>query len=192
MLHDKYNRVIDDNKFLKIALSYFYEGQVKSAYSDEGFINIITCLEALYNEGNTDISYKLALRAAFLISLTNSSYQPDKIFDNIKTAYNERSKLIHGDKITADMAIRAEIHHYSRLSLINMIILCCSPDFQKISSKKRKNEIINKLDRALLNDSHKQSLKNTIERSWNDFIPKTSGRFEFRNDRGEVFSIAAW
>ena len=192
MLHDKYNPIIKDNKHLEIALSYFHEAQVKSVYSDEGFINIITCLEALYNEGNVNISYKLALRTAFLISLTNSSYSPEQIFDNIKSAYNERSMLIHGGDGTANMAMRDKIHNYSRWSLICMIILCSSPEFQTTSKTKRKKDLIKKLDMAMLSDSYKQSLKTIIAANWNDFVPNPLGSFEFKNDRGEVYMMNAW
>ena len=192
MLLDKYNPIIKDNKHLEIALSYFHEAQVKSVYSAEGFINIITCLEALYNEGQVGISYKLALRTAFLISLTNSPFASEQIFDSIKSAYNERSKLIHGDDVTANMAMRDQIHNYSRWSLICMIILCSSSEFQTIPKTKRKKDLIKKLDMAMLNDSYKQSLKTIIAANWNDFIPNPAGSFEFKNDRGEVYVMNAW
>ena len=70
-LHDKYIDVVSENEFIQIALDYFYEAEKKFVYSNEGFINAIISMEALFNEASTDLKYKLSHRAAFLLGLSD-------------------------------------------------------------------------------------------------------------------------
>ena len=57
-LHDKYIDVVSENEFIEIALDYFYEAKKKFVYSNEGFISAVISMEALFNEGPSDIKYK--------------------------------------------------------------------------------------------------------------------------------------
>ena len=53
-------------------------------------------LESLYLRDDKELGYKLALRAAFM--LTSSKEEREKIFIKLKQAYSVRGKVAHGTK----------------------------------------------------------------------------------------------
>ena len=53
-------------------------------------------LESLYLSDDKELSYKLALRAAFV--LTSSKKEREKVFTWLKQAYGARGKVAHGKK----------------------------------------------------------------------------------------------
>ena len=86
-LHDRYVNLIEENQFLSIALDYFYDANKKSVYEEE-LISAMISMEALFNENPSDISYKLALRASFLLGL----YDIDSLeaYEQLKKFYKHR------------------------------------------------------------------------------------------------------
>lgn len=91
---DKIMAVVDSNKVpaLETAL-VMYRRAVSTMESLEDFISIVTALEALFSDGNSELTYKLSLRTAIMLKekMGNSRL----IFDEVKKIYDKRSKLVH-------------------------------------------------------------------------------------------------
>jgi len=135
-LHDKYIAVVTENEFIEIALDYFYEAQKKSVYSSEGFISALISMEALFNDGPTDIKYKLSHRAAFLLGLCGMD--PIETFNKLKELYDTRSKLVHGGGTLPHDPDRYLVSTYTRRSLIIFLILLNSKKSKKLTKVKGK------------------------------------------------------
>ena len=156
-IHDLYQIAITENKFLRLSLDFFYESQISSAYSDEGLIKSIISMEALFNDGSTDISYKLALRAAFILSPIFSDTLT--VFNNLKKAYSCRSKIVHGSgaDINVDGELQSNICHYNRSALMIFMILLNNPTRQRWPKNKRKDCLMQQIDHAMI-DLEKRNL----------------------------------
>lgn len=188
-LHDKYTDVVSENEFIEIALDYFYEAEKKFVYSNEGFISAVISMEALFNEGPSDIKYKLSLRAAFLLGLCD--VDPIEAFDKLKDFYNKRSKLVHGGGTLPHDPDRYLVSKYTRRSIIIFMILLNDEKRRNLSKNKRKMEILKEIDHAMLNKEMRNSLKKEINKGLNDFkltIPRT---FEGEGKHGH-YRITAW
>lgn len=188
-LHDKYISIVAENEFVEIALDYFYEAEKKFAYSDEGFISATISMEALFNEGPSDIKYKLSLRAAFLLGLCGMD--PIEGFEKIKILYNKRSKLVHGRGSLNNDPDHDLISKYTRRSIIIFLILLSNKKRQAISKNKRKEEILKEIDHAMLNEKIRTSLKKEINNGLKNFkltIPRT---FEGEGKHG-YYRKTAW
>ena len=188
-LHDKYIDVVKENSFLSIALKYFYEAEKISVSDNEGFINAMVCLEALFNDGAFDIKYKLALRAAFLLGL--SGFNSAEVFEKLKRLYNFRSTLLHGSgELKYDSDIYS-VSGYCRRALMIFMILLKNSGRSNISSKSRKNEILKEIDYAMIDIKRMESLKSEIRKGLKNFrlnIPRTFTVIE----NGREFRTIAW
>ena len=196
-IRDKYTQVVKENTHLETALDCLHDSKAKSYYSNEGFINVIIGMEALYSENSSDISYKLAHRAAFLLGLLyKSPLESYIIFENIKKAYSKRSAVVHGRVAKKGGRLRSTMFSYLRLSLIIMIILYRGKNSKRQSNMKngggtRKENMLKRIDLAMLNPLERQKLISEIKRFRKDFQPLASGKFEW-NDGGHKFGTNAW
>ena len=86
--------------------------QVARASSDLGLkvAHYVTCFEALFSTDSTELAHKLAERMALFLG--KNVGERTKIFKQVKAAYNIRSKVVHGDKITKKIA--EQIHELLR------------------------------------------------------------------------------
>jgi len=188
-LHDKYIDIINDNEFISIALDYFYESEKKFVYTDEGFISAMISLESLFNEGPSDIKYKLSHRAAFLLGLC--SIDSIETFENLKKFYNLRSNIVHGDEKTSNAPDRYLVSHYTRKAITIFLILLSNHKRQEIGKKKRKKGLLNEIDYAMFDLNRRSSLKQEINKGLKNFkltIPRT---FEGSGKNGE-YRTTAW
>ena len=188
-LHDKYIAVVADNEFIEIALDYFYDAQKKFVYSNEGFISAVISMEALFNEGPTDIKYKLSHRAAFLLGLCGMD--PIETFNKLKDFYNKRSKLVHGGGTLPHDPDKYLVSTYTRRSLMIFLILLNSKKRKEISKNKRKIELLKEIDHAMLDPEMRNSLKKEINKGLKDFklpIPRT---FEGEGKHG-AYRVTVW
>ncbi len=189
-LHDKYILLIEENDFLKISLKYFYEAEKKNVNSDEGFIDSITCLEALFNESSNDIKYKLSHRAGFLLGLFK--YNSIEVYEKLKKFYNDRSNLVHGNGALKYEKDRYLIEEYTRSAIIIFLILL-SNDKRKedIKKKDRKNQILKEIDHAMLDYEKSNNLKKEIDIGIEDFKLNIPRVFEGKGKKGNYY-IHAW
>ena len=59
----------------------------------------MSAFEALFSTSSAELSHKLSERVAFFLSEYGKSHTKIEVFKNIKTAYEIRSKLVHGDNL---------------------------------------------------------------------------------------------
>jgi hypothetical protein len=59
----------------------------------------ITCMEALFCTDSAELSYKLSERVALLLG--RQLDERKRIYATMKSAYNIRSKTVHGDKLSS-------------------------------------------------------------------------------------------
>jgi hypothetical protein len=188
-LHDKYIGVVTENEFIEIALDYFHEAEKKFIYSDEGLISATISMEALFNEGPSDIKYKLSHRAAFLLGLCDMD--PIEAFEKLKVLYNKKSKLVHGGGSPDHDPDRNLISRYTRRSIIIFMILLSNEKRQKISNKNRKIEILKEIDHAMLNEEMRNSLKKEIKKGLKNFKLTVTRTFEGQGEHG-TYRVSAW
>lgn len=106
---------------LKIALNRF-----NSSYGEDQpdrLLDQMIALESLYLGDDKELGYKLALRAAFL--LTEREKERGKIFKRLKEAYRARGTIVHGGErpsklgelvVDTEEYLRQSIKHFIRLS----------------------------------------------------------------------------
>lgn len=188
-LHDKYIDVVTQNEFLAVSLKYFYEAEKKFVYSDEGFISAVISMEALFNEGPSDIKYKLSHRAGFLLGL--SGMEPIEAFEKLKGFYNKRSNLVHGGGQPPHDPDRYLVSRYTRRAIIVFLILLRNEERRKQKAKDRKMNLLNEVDRAMLDGDRCKILKKEIVKGLRDFrlpVPRT---FEGTGKNGK-YRVTAW
>ena len=188
-IHDKYIETVSNNEFIEIALDYFYDAEKKFVYSDEGFISCMISMEALFNEGPSDIKYKLSHRAAFLLGLCGMD--SIQAFGKLKEFYNTRSKLVHGG---GDLPYDPDRHlasDYTRRCITIFLILLQNASRREIGKKQRKNELLLEIDHAMLNINHRKQLKSEIKKGLKHFELPVPRVFEGQGAHGH-YRVTAW
>ncbi|MCD4780420.1 MAG: hypothetical protein K8S27_07735 [Candidatus Omnitrophica bacterium] len=188
-LHDKYINVINENKFLLIALDYFHDAEKKFVYNDEGFISAMISLESLFNEGPSDIKYKLSHRAGFLLGMCD--IDSVDAFEKLKLFYNHRSKLVHGEGATTYDPDRYLVSHYTRKAIIIFLILLNNSERQSIGKNKRKQAILKEIDYAMFDSKRRKALEQEIKKGLKDFKLKIPRTFEGAGENGD-YRTTAW
>ena len=188
-LHDKYIKVVEDNEFMKISLEYFYDAQKKFVYSDEGFISAMISMESMFNEGPSDIKYKLSHRAGFLLGL--SGVDSVEAFEKLKALYNTRSKLVHGGGSSSHDPDRHLVSRYTRKAIIIFLILLTNEERRGASKKRRKENLLKEIDYAMLYINSRKSLEKEIKTGLRNFKLKIPRVFEGEGKNGE-YRVTAW
>ena len=101
----------------------------------------ISAFEALFSTSPTELAHKLSERVAYLLGAYG--YSKIEVFQNMKAAYEMRSKLVHGDSISDK-----KIDGMSRLSICcdNYLRKIMQLLFSEIDLKKEIDVAPNKLD----------------------------------------------
>ena len=186
-LYNKYISVVNENKFIEIALNYFYDAQKKFNHnSNDGFISTMISLEALFNESPTNIKYKLSHRAAFLLGLCDED--PIEIFKKLKKIYDTRSNLVHGGKTPQDDLYIYLASTYTRRLLIIFLILLNNEKRKGISKRK----LLEEIDHAMLDLKMRNSLAKEINDAIKDFELSIPRKFEVEGKDGKTYTVRAW
>lgn len=102
-------------------------GRFHSAYHgpiEDRLIDQMIAFESLYLGGPQELTYKLALRVAFLLGKTED--KRDVIFSDMKKAYNYRSRIVHGDTKVSREELReivSKTEEYLRQSIRRFLLL---------------------------------------------------------------------
>ncbi len=185
-LHDRYVPINQENEFLKMSLDYFYDSEIKFVYSNEGFINATMSLEALFNDGASDIKYKLVQRASFLLGLVD--FDPISVYADLNKFYNYRNQLVHGASITINIQEKYKLSRYARRSIIIMHILLRNSKRKQINKNEKKSSILKEIDYAMLIPARRERLKREIIRGLKDFKLKVPRTFEKKG----VYRYTVW
>jgi hypothetical protein len=126
-----------------------------------GFTDAIISLEALFNEAPNDISYKIAMGASFILSLTGLSRI--ETFADIKKAYGYRNDIVHGKKkVELDKEFVDRIQMYAGRSVQCMHAFCLKFDGNK-------QDLIKMMDEAMLVTSKVQDMRQQVKNGLHDF-----------------------
>ena len=79
---------------------YFLQGARLMGFLPEKIAYYCTCFETLVSTSATELAHQVSERVAILIAKNPS--ESVEIYRNIKRAYDTRSKLVHGDRLTAE------------------------------------------------------------------------------------------
>jgi hypothetical protein len=131
----------DQYAYLKLAMKYYRKGKWNEIPEDK-LINFFIALETLYSNSKSEISFRFATRLALLLG--RSSQTRKTIAQEAKVLYDMRSRLIHGDKFTITTKHLNKIDKWLRKSILS---------FMMLSDHYSKDEILIKLDEAMLNNS---------------------------------------
>jgi hypothetical protein len=84
---------------------------------DDRFVDLMIAAEALFGDSRekTDIKYKFALRAAYLLA-PDTPVLRREIFDEMRVAYDLRSAIVHGNEPKASITV-----HGMQLSLCGFV-----------------------------------------------------------------------
>jgi hypothetical protein len=180
-LFEKYYDVVRKFDFLKFALgSSFDAGTVALEYTDTSeFIDACISLEALYNDGGSDLKYKISLRLAFLLGFDD--FPPMTTFYNADKIYNKRSSVVHGGGYNPEGVYIEQTKSYARRSCICFLILC-HKRINQFSNEKSKGILLKEIDRAMLEREKRSELEQEIVKGIaKDFKPK----FKVRRDESQ-------
>jgi len=140
--------------YLDIALKRYKDALTDNSPSIRRLTLFIMGLEALYLQSNSELKFRLSIKAALLLS--NFSENPNDVFTNIKKAYDLRSKYVHG-KMCKNQELNnllLIIGNYLRKSIIIFLVSDKKENFlheiktslyDKNSSDKLTKKITNKL-----------------------------------------------
>jgi hypothetical protein len=144
------------NNPIYISIERYIEALTKGQSVESKITNIITCLEALFLKSyeRSELSHKLSQRVAYLMS------NPIKTYKTLKRAYDVRSTYIHGSMLNEDEKRGLKDISDSTIEIARKSILF----FIELSSKKNKEEILAKIDNAILDESASNKLKETIKK----------------------------
>lgn len=146
----------DTDDFLTIAFDR-YQGAIADDESDESRLtSAIMCLEALLLGNEGELSDKLSRRAGILLGFFEG-YHPIEVTDKTRSAYNIRSRYVHGAKIDDEddvSALTDEIIDYARRCILTIL---------QVRDNIEKTKLLNKLDESGLHQGPRESLEETIE-----------------------------
>lgn len=97
--------VVPDDFSRLSRLFYFIQGARSVPDLGNRIAFYVTCFECLFCTDASEMSHKLSERVAFF--LADSPAERAQIYKQMKTAYNIRSKAVHGDRISKRLAEQA-------------------------------------------------------------------------------------
>jgi len=138
-----------ENKPLKmtplIVALLLYQRAMEEDDHLKDFLDLVMVLEALFNDGEGEITFKLAQRTSnFAESDPNKRRE---LFDKLKKTYKARSLLVHGTDLDLD---RYSDYHDHKNFLIPIVQKCLLNYIEKNSKDISKEEIIKELDNIAL------------------------------------------
>ena len=132
--------------YLRLAMKYYRKGKVSDIPEDK-LINFFIALETLYSNSKSEISFRFAMRLALLLG--RSSKNRKNIVQKAKKLYDVRSRIIHGDKFTLTTTSLKEADDWLRKSILS---------FMALSAYYGRNEIVTKLDDAMVDNDLRSEL----------------------------------
>lgn len=108
-------------------------------------------MESLLDDNTQgEITFKISLRMAYIISLYNDTINPVETFNAMTKIYNYRSAIVHGNTIKEkDNQIKYNSKNYTVNELALELLIAC------IKTIKRNPELLNKFDDKMINSFSK-------------------------------------
>jgi len=149
---------------LSTALKHYLESITQVVHNPvESVAHAVMAMEAIYGKGSSELSYRFQLYAAKLLKALGEKVEclsqrigdGEKLRDDLKYAYDVRSKFVHGDIEEIEEEMKKEkykdlperVREYARLSILTLLLRGADDggDF-----KVAKNNILNLIEESLL------------------------------------------
>jgi hypothetical protein len=153
----KVKQVLDNGQFLRRSLFYYYRSGLipEKSYErdlDAAFVDAMIGLEALFNDGPQDIGWKLAVRAALLLSCLGKQDNKD-VFTSLRGLHGKRINIVHGIKREV---VTWSDYHSAREYLGGSLKSCLALGVDK-------EGILSLIDQALVNPSAREKLSSAVK-----------------------------
>jgi len=156
---------LKDTPFKIAYLRYMESLMNQNPAMEEKLTFAIMGLEALFLEGNRELSYKLRIQLAKLLG--NLNEQPNEVFANTRDAYRCRSKYLHGSVLKEkDQEKAKKLLNHSRNYLRKVLLYLI---FHDLTSQKGKLEFIKDIENALIDDKEAIALKEKSKKVLKEF-----------------------
>jgi hypothetical protein len=136
-------------EYLSLALSHYnlaFWTEPKSS-----FLNLMICIEALYNDHPQEIRYRISHRIAHLLGRTENLRRD--IFNDVQDLYSKRNNLVHGRKpVEISKEDEELLRTYSKYSIRAFLKL-----------KQEKNKILPRIDKAIYDKKIRKEVQEQIE-----------------------------
>jgi hypothetical protein len=143
--------------FFPIALHWFGEALLAPLPPEGSVASAVACLEALFLENvQAEMSYRLGLRVAGLLRCFG--FPSLEVQAIVKSAYNVRSRYVHGDEQDKEwtpqelLGLSRAISDYARIALLA---------FCQLKEKIPRGELLARVERSLLDDKSREELQAT-------------------------------
>lgn len=130
-----------------LAFHRYNDSLLKTEVNAYKILSAMTSLEALLSDGGTEITFKIRLRVAKLLSLYG--FNSLEVSDIVRKAYSLRSKMVHGSKPEDKDIDLLEFarHHIHEIINYNRLCLLISLQLKKSADKQR---LIKLIDNSLI------------------------------------------
>lgn len=142
-----------------LAFHRYNDSLLKTEVSAYKILSAMTSLEALLSDGSTEITFKIRLRVAKLLSYFR--FNPLEVSEKIKNAYNIRSKLVHGSKLEDKDKDLLEFARHCTHEIINYNRICLLIALQ-LKKTFDKQKLIKQIDNSLIDTASDIELKKII------------------------------
>jgi len=154
----------------RVGLKNYFRALLTATDIEERLGQAVASLEAsLLADSKTEVQNRLSLRAASLLRFTGMN--PTKVYTETRDAYNLRSTYAHGGEFGEKQLRKAQdlcprILDYARLTVVK---------FLQFPDRAERNEILKKLDLALLDDKERQALEGKLQGGLWDYALPSEG-----------------
>ena len=136
--------------FLRNAIDY-YVRSLKDDLLEEKLLDLMICIEALFNNENDELSYRYSLRVSSLLGIGQEDKKPE-IFDNMRKFYKHRSAIVHGvekPNLTFNDALVLQKYAIEAINCFTNIDMC-------------KQDFVLLLDKSLVDSNQAKLLKTKV------------------------------
>jgi hypothetical protein len=128
----------------EIAYTRYTDALFQDGLSERSITSAITALEALFLEGETELTHRLAQRVSLFLRALGTQSDAQGIYDKVKKGYRIRSTFIHGGSLKAEQRPQADSLAPVLLEYARECVLA----FFQLAA--RKEEVLRQLDRAMI------------------------------------------
>jgi hypothetical protein len=140
----------------EIALTRYVDALFHQGPPEREITSAITALEALFLEGQTELTHRLAQRVSVFLRSLGTQVDAQSTYDDVKKGYGIRSTFIHGGSLKPEQRPLADSLAPVLLEYARECVLVF---FQLSTSKK---EILRQLDRAMIDQNSVRELEASL------------------------------
>lgn len=136
-------------RFVSLAMAHYHLALWTEPKSS--FLNLMICMEALFNDSPQELRYRISHRVANLFGKTEGKRA--RIFNDIQALYKKRNDIVHGLRpVKISREEKSLLQIYSKHSIAAFLKL-----------QKKKKNILRKVDEAQYNESLREKTQSKIQ-----------------------------